>query len=1001
MLLHQGRPGENRETPNFATVGRALFQFRSGIGAGYNGPVRPRQVRAFSCRHQQDSDTNMNPLKDLEQFGQAPWLDNLSRGLVRGGELAKLVERDGIKGVTSNPAIFEKAIGHSDEYDEEIGQLLQRGCADLGAIFRQLAVADIRSAADVLRTVYDTTKAADGYVSLEVSPYIANDTDATIAEARELWAEVARDNLMVKVPATPAGLPAIKTLVGEGLNINITLMFSQAVYLQVAEAYIAGLEALPPTHDLSRMASVASFFVSRIDAKVDALLDEKLKTATGTERTRLEGLKGRVAIANAKLAYRDYERIFSGPRWEALAKRGARPQRLLWASTGTKNKAYSDVLYVDSLIGPDTVNTMPPETVIAFRDHGKPQASLQSDVADAVKVLADLNAVGISLDAITDDLVIDGVDKFAEAADKLYGAIADKSDQLSGRKVKIGLEMAGAAQDVDAALKSWTGLGNIRRLWAKDKTLWTGADEDKWLGWLNIATREKSNFAALEDFAGRIKRGAWSDVVLLGMGGSSLGAEVIREILGNSGGPRFHILDSTDPDEIGTLDEAIALATTLFIVASKSGSTLEPNIFKDYYFDRVAGAIGKARAGAHFVAVTDPGSALEKTATQDGFADVFHGDPKIGGRYSVLSNFGLVPAATMGVDLKRFLGEACRAQAACGALSPPSTNPGVRLGVALGTLAVKHGRDKVTVLASPGLASFGAWMEQLVAESTGKRGKGLIPVDGEPLGTADTYGADRVFVALRLKGEDGHDTLLSALTAKGHPVIRIDVDEKYNLAQLFYIWEIATAVTGAILGINPFDQPDVEAAKIKTRALMDKGGAKGGEKPMVSSGGVSLFAGGANAEALSDAGSLSGTSTLEATLRAHFARIKPGDYTALLAFIERDKTNAAELDAIRAAIRNATKAASCLGFGPRFLHSTGQAYKGGPDTGVFLQITCEHARDIAVPGRGYSFGAVEDAQAAGDLAVLEERGRRALRVHLQNVPDGLRALRRAVEAALR
>ena len=937
----------------------------------------------------------MNPLKDLERFGQAPWLDNLSRGLVRSGELSKLVERDGIKGVTSNPAIFEKAIGQSNEYDEEIGKLLQRGCADIGAIFRQLAVADIRSAADALRSVHRATKCADGFVSLEVSPYIANDTDATIAEARELWSEVARDNLMVKVPATQAGLPAIRKLTGEGVNINITLLFSRAVYIQVAEAYIAGLEALPQAHDLSRMASVASFFVSRIDSKVDSLIEGLIRTASSMERGRLESLRGQVAIANAKLAYGEYQRIFSGPRWEALAKRGARPQRLLWASTGTKNKAYSDVLYVDALIGPDTVNTMPPETMDAFRDHGKPQASLQSDLDKAEKVLRDLKAVGISLDDITGELVVDGVDKFAEAADKLFGAIADKSDALSGRKVKISWELAGGAADVDGALKSWTKQGNVRRLWAKDKTLWTSADENKWLGWLDIATREKTNFAALEDFAERVKRGAWSDVVLLGMGGSSLGAEVIREILGKSGGARFHILDSTDPDEIGTLDEAISLATTLFIVASKSGSTLEPNIFKDYYFDRVANAIGKDRAGAHFVAITDPSSALEKTAAQDGFADVFHGDPQIGGRYSVLSNFGLVPAAAMGIDLKRFLREACDAQAACGPLSPPNTNPGVRLGIALGTLATKHGRDKITVLASKSLSSFGAWMEQLVAESTGKHGKGLIPVDGEPLAGAEIYGTDRVFVALRLNGEDGHDALLAALAVNGHPVIRIDVAETYNLSRLFYIWEIATATAGAILGINPFDQPDVEAAKVKTRALMETGSAEHDEKPIVTSGGVILYANSENAKALA------GASTLEAALKAHFARIKPGDYLGLLAFIERNGANAAELDAIRAAIRNATKAAACLGFGPRFLHSTGQAYKGGPATGVFVQITCDHARDIAVPGRGYSFGAVEDAQAAGDLAVLNERGRRVVRVHLQNVPDGLRTLRLAVEAALR
>ena len=937
----------------------------------------------------------MNPLKELEKFGQAPWFDYVSKGLIQRGELARMVEQDGLKGLTSNPSIFEKAIGQSNEYDEDIGKLLQRGCADVGDIFRQLAVADIRAAADVLAPVYEATKAADGYVSIEVSPYIAHDTAATVAEARELWKEVARDNLMVKVPGTPAGVPAIRQLISDGLNINVTLLFSRAAYHAVAEAYIAGLEALPSTHDLSRIASVASFFVSRIDSQIDAKIEALLKTAPAGQRALLESLRGKAAIANAKMAYEDYKQIFAGPRWDALVKRGARPQRLLWASTGTKSKAYSDVLYIDTLIGPDTVNTIPPDTMNAFRDHGHPQASLEADIPGAEKTLADLKVVGISLDEITDFLVADGVDKFAEAADALFGAIAQKCDTLSGQKVKIGYELAGAADSVSAELKSWTKKGNVRRMWAKDKQLWTGADEDKWLGWLDIAKREKKSLPALEDFSDRVHAEAWSDVVLLGMGGSSLGAEVIRETFGQRAGrPRFHILDSTDPDEIAALDEKITLATALFIVASKSGSTLEPNIFADYYFDRVAKAIGRDRAGSRFVAITDPGSAMEKTAAQGGYADVFHGDPSIGGRYSVLSNFGLVPAAAMGVDLKRFLSEACWMQAFCGALTPPNANPGVRLGIALGTLATKHGRDKITVMASKGLASFGAWLEQLIAESTGKRGKGLIPVDGEPLGDAGKYGSDRVFVSLRLKGEDGNDELLSALAAKGHPVIRIEADEAASLPRLFYLMEIATATAGAILGINPFDQPDVEAAKVKARALMDAGGAKQTEKPIFSGGGISLYADAENAKALA------GAATLEACLKAHFARVKKGDYTALLAFVERSTQNTAELDAMRAAIRNATCAASCLGFGPRFLHSTGQDYKGGPNTGVFVQITCDHAHDIAVPGRGYSFGAVEDAQAAGDLAVLAERGRRVVRVHLHDVAEGLRALRRAVETAL-
>ncbi len=937
----------------------------------------------------------MTPLKQLGEFGQSPWLDNLSRDLVRSGELAQLVEQDGIKGVTSNPAIFEKAMGHSNAYDDEIRSLLAAGKVEIGDIFNNLAFTDIRAACDVLRPVYDATNKADGFVSMECNPYLANDTDATLAEARYLWKSIDRPNLMIKVPATPAGIPAIQQLLSEGININITLLFAQDMYRKVAEAYIAGLEHLPAGHDLSTVSSVASFFVSRIDSNIDAQIEAKLKTATGAEKEKLQNLLGKVAIANAKLAYRDYEKIFSGPRWEKLAKRGARPQRLLWASTGTKNKAYPDTLYIDTLIGDDTVNTIPPATVAAFRDHGKPRANtIKEDVAGAEKVLADLASVGISLDKCTNQVLVEGVDLFADAADKLFGAIAGKCDEITGKKLRIEYSLGSAKDDVEKWAKIWAKEGYIRRVWGKDKSLWTTADEDKWLGWLDAPTKAKANLPALQAFAKRVKDGKWSDVVLLGMGGSSLGAEVLREVLEKNGTPRFHILDSTDPDEIGTLDESITLATALFIVASKSGSTLEPNLFKDYYFDRVANAIGKDKAGSHFVAITDPGSSLEKDAKAEGFAGTFAGEKSIGGRYSVLSNFGLVPAAAMGADLNKFVENALAAEMACGALSPPATNPGAMLGITLGTLA-RHGRDKLTIFASKGLSSFGAWLEQLVAESTGKHGKGIIPVDCEPAGSANQYGKDRVFVALRLKGEDARGSLVNALKPLGHPVIEIEVDEAYQLARLFYVFEIATAVAGAAIEINPFDQPDVEAAKVKARALMEAGGAKDTAKPVFSGNGVSVYADGDNAKALA------GATTLEACLKAHFARVKAGDYIALLGFIERNAAHTAEFDAMRAVLRDATGAAACLGFGPRFLHSTGQDYKGGPATGVFLQVTGGHKRDIACPGRGYNFGSVIDAQAAGDLGVLLERGRRAVRIHLDNVDEGLVILRRAVEAAVK
>src|ERR1700740_2061116 len=433
----------------------------------------------------------MNPVKALESHGQAVWLDFLARGFVVKGELKKLIDIDGVKGVTSNPSIFEKAIGSSDEYDGSIATALKKGDRPVAELFEHLAVEDIQHAADVLRPVYDRLGGHDGFVSLEVSPYLAMDTKGTVAEAERLWKEVDRKNLMVKVPATTPGLPAIQKLIGEGISINIPLLFSQKVYVQVAEAYLAGLEKYVANGgDPSHVASVASFFVSRIDSAVDKQLDEKIAKANDpTEKERLAALKGKVAIANAKLAYQDYKKLFSGPRWEKLAAKGAKPQRLLWASTGTKNKDYSDVLYVEELIGPNTVNTVPPATLDAFRDHGKLRDSLEENVEDARRVLEELEKSGVSLDAITADLVKDGVKLFADPADKLFGGVANKRAAVLGagidrQHIALG---AGIGKAVEKNTEEWRASARIRRLWQHDKSVWTGTDEDKWLGWLNSA----------------------------------------------------------------------------------------------------------------------------------------------------------------------------------------------------------------------------------------------------------------------------------------------------------------------------------------------------------------------------------------------------------------------------------------------------------------------------------------------------------------------------------
>ncbi len=859
---------------------------------------------------------------------------------------------------------------------------------------------DIQEGADALNLVYEQTQRRDGYISIEVSPYLAMQTHETIEEARRLWRNIDRRNLMVKVPGTRPGLPAIRTLIGEGININVTLLFSQQVYAAVADAYISGLEDfVAKGGDPHKVASVASFFVSRIDTLVDEALDQRIAAATDpAEQRRLTALKGKVAISNAKLAYRYYQQLYSSERWQRLAQQGAQTQRLLWASTGTKNKAYSDVLYVEELIGPDTVNTIPPATMDMFRDHGRPRASLEEDVAGAQAVMDALPGAGVSIDAITARLVEDGVHLFADAADQLYAAVQKKRRAVLGSKLnamsyKLPKELDAA---VGAALEDWRSGGKVRRLWAGDASLWTETDEGHWLGWLGVVDAQLKAAGHLQAFAAEVKRAGFKDVLLLGMGGSSLGPEVLAHSFGSAPGfPRLQVLDSTDPAQLRRIEASIDLKQTLFIVSSKSGSTLEPNIFKQYFFERVTTALGEAEAAQHFVAITDPGSSVEKMARAQGFRRVFHGIPTIGGRYSVLSDFGMVPAAAIGIDIPVFLETVAEMLRSCTASSPPVENPGVILGAILG-VAARHGRDKLTVIASPGVASLGAWLEQLLAESTGKLGRGIVPIDAEPLGPPAVYGNDRVFAYLRL-ASDPEEAAVAALEAAGQPVVRISLSDVMQVGQEFFRWEMATAVAGAIIGINPFDQPDVEAQKIKTRELTaayEKSGALPAEAPFFTADGIAAYADPANAAALK-------ATNLAGVLKAHLARVGAGDYVALLAYIDRNPAHTKALQAIRQMIRDRTKAATCLGFGPRFLHSTGQAYKGGPNSGVVLQITCEDGTDLAVPGQKYSFGVVKAAQARGDFDVLAERGRRLLRVHLPaDVDGGLAALGRAIEQAL-
>ena len=561
------------------------------------------------------------------------------------------------------------------------------------------------------------------------------------------------------------------------------------------------------------------------------------------------------------------------------------------------------------------------------------------------------------------------------------------------------------AATVKSTIADWQSAGKMKRLWQKDASLWTGADEANWLGWLDIVDEQLAQHDQLQKIKSDTQLGRFQDILLLGMGGSSLCPEVLKMTFGRQPGyPRMHVLDSTDPAQVKSFEHQIDVSKTLFIVSSKSGSTLEPNIFKQYFFERTKQSVGSLAVGSHFIAITDPGSKMQQVAEADRFRHIAFGRASIGGRYSALSNFGMVPAAVMGIDTKKFLDRAAEMVRACGAGVDVAENPGAVLGIILGSAAVA-GRDKITIITSPGISDLGAWMEQLIAESTGKIGKGIIPVDREHLAAPGVYGKDRVFAYVRLaSGPDAdQDAKVDAIEKAGHPVIRISMADTYDLGAEFFRWEIATAVAGAIIGINAFNQPDVEASKIVTKSLTSEYEEKGSlpaEEPIVDDGGIKLFTDEKNAAELAKA--VGNDRSLAGYIKAHVARIKAGDYFAVLGYLQMNAEHEEALQILRHMVRDKKGVATCLGFGPRFLHSTGQAYKGGPNSGVFLQITCDDTVELPVPGQKFTFGVVKAAQARGDFQVLADRGRRALRVHLgRDVKAGLATLTAAVEQALR
>ncbi len=917
----------------------------------------------------------MDSIKRLNALGQSLWYDNIQRRMLENGEMADMIARGLIRGVTSNPSIFNNAIAKSSDYDSAIRPMAWAGWS-ANQIFDQLTIEDIKDACDLFAPIYQQTNGGDGYVSIEVSPLLGGDTVGSLAEAKRLWNLVDRPNVFVKIPATEAGIPAIRDAIAAGININITLIFSLQRYQEVMDAYMSGLEErLAKDLPLEKIASVASFFVSRVDTKVDKHLEEIISQGgENAEKARL--LLGKAGIANARIAYARFLVEFGSERFKRLREKGAGLQRPLWASTSTKNPAYRDVMYVEELVGANTINTVPPQTLTAFMDHGEADVKLGFDVQSEQKVLDDLETLGISMDQVTFELEVEGVKAFSDSYDALLAT-------LEKRRAEAQAELGPLQTSLPAQIVHRGYDQVVKRLFGIDASLWTkDAQQQKEiqnrLGWLVSPQSSLHLVDKLNKIANECVQAGYQRALLLGMGGSSLAPEVLRLTngvgkIGDSPALDLEILDSTDPVQVMAATAWAPIENSVYIVSSKSGTTTEVNAYLEYFWDRVVAKAGN-KAGLQFIAITDPGTQLETTARERGFRAVLSGDPMVGGRYSALTAFGLLPAALIGMDLRGLLDQALKMMNQCLPSTASGRNPGLVLGTLIGEAAL-IGRDKLSFIADPGIEAFGSWLEQLVAESTGKNGRGIVPVDLEPETRPENYRDDRLFVYLRMGGE--RVSFAQALRTVGQPVLEFQVDHPIDLGAEFYRWEIATAIACSILEVNAFDQPDVQDSKTRTSqkiAGYKKNGVLEGEPPVWEGPGGKVYGMALNG--------LDRAENLKTILQLMLAQAHPGDYNALNAYLPRGEKMLARLQQLRKTILEQTGCATTLGFGPRFLHSTGQLHKGGANNGVFIQITETPEEDLVIPTMDISFATLELAQALGDLEALISRGRRAIRIHL-------------------
>lgn len=918
----------------------------------------------------------MSKAIQLELLGQSIWYDSLKRSLIKDGTIQGMIERREILGMTSNPSIFEKAIKSDNDYEADLKVMSWAGLSS-EEIFYKLAIKDIQDAADLFFPYYQTSNGEDGFVSIEVNPNLADDAQKTFEEVKWLWEKIDRPNLMIKIPATKKSLPAIIESIAAGININVTLIFSIKRYLEVMHAYTTGLEKrLNQGKDISKIASVASFFVSRVDSKVDARL-QRIVSKDGKDAEVAKNLLGKLGIDNTRLAYQAYLEYFSSPRFVTLADAKAQKQRPLWASTSTKNPAYNEIMYVEELIAENTINTIPPDTLVKFLDHGDPEIRIFKDLDRAKDDLKKLESLGISLDKVTQELEDEAVKLFSVAFENLISTIENK-------RIKYVADLGDLADEIFKTFSTFKDKDMVARMFRNDPTLWTTTPEGEQivqtrLGWRDLPWLSYGYLPEIEAFVEQSRKDGLTQILILGMGGSSLAPETMSLILGNNNqGVQLRILDSTLPDEVNSLEEWVDYSKTLFIVSSKSGTTSEPIAMFKYFKDKAQAALGENWA-SHFVAITDPGSKLASLGEEMGFRTVFTADPNVGGRYSALTHFGLVPAALIGIDLKHFIQRAEVMANSCSPIQHLESNLGALLGIIIGAHAT-HGKDKLTLITDEETAPIGAWLEQLVAESSGKDGKGIVPVADEPLVDVNRYGKDRLFVYVRLTGQ--HDEMVEALRKVKQPLLILEMADIYDLSAQFYLWEFAVAIACSYLGVNAFDQPDVQDSKDRTKAKLEyyeKNGHLPDGDPLWEKDDTYVYG--------DISFDLSECKTIADVIEKFSSRSKDGGYVAINAYLPRNAKNERKLSELRKRILEKTSRATTLGFGPRFLHSTGQLHKGGAENGLFIQITQDDEQDLAIPGMNFTFGTLAKAQAQGDLEALQVRKKPAIRIHLSANDD--------------